>query len=85
MNDVERLGAGTSAPYSTLRELGKTIAASESGKQCIAKQYWRFSHGHVESDACSVLPVYAAFRGKGLDLRELVIATVISPDFVVRR
>jgi hypothetical protein len=85
MNDVERLGAGTSAPFSTLAELGKTVASSDSGKACVTKQYWRFAHGHAEADACSVLPVHARFRDKAFDLRELVIATVTSPDFVVRK
>lgn len=85
MNDVERLGAGTSAPFSNMSDLGKTIAASEAGRACMVKQYWRFAHGHNEADICAVQPVVNRFHGAGLDLRELVIATVTSADFVVRK
>ena len=49
MNDVERLGTDTSAPYTSLPELAQTIAASQPAPSCFVRQYLRFSRGLRET------------------------------------
>jgi hypothetical protein len=85
MNDVEGLGTKTSAPFSSLPELGATLAASRAAKACVATQYWRFARGHAEKDACALRPVLERFEQSGWDLREMMIATVLASDFVTRK
>jgi hypothetical protein len=87
MNDVERLGAKTSAPYGSLPELGRILADSESARQCFARQYHQFARGAADpaGDSCGMRPVLARFRESGWDIRELMVAVTLAPDFVVRK
>lgn len=85
MNDVEGLGTNTHAPFSSLSELGQTLAESDAAKACVAKQYWRFVRGRSDDGACSLASVKARFLQSGGDLRELVLGVVASHDFTVRR
>jgi hypothetical protein len=87
MVDVERLGAGTHAPFSSLPELGRTLANAESTKTCFAKQYFRFVRGYRESsdDLCGIQSLRDRLEAHGGDVRELLIGIVTSPDFMRRR
>jgi hypothetical protein len=80
--DIEGLGTGTHAPFTTLAQLGALIAASPSAHACMARQMFRFASGYVErpEDAC----VLKALAGKD-DLRELMVAIALNPNFSVRR
>jgi mono/diheme cytochrome c family protein len=86
MNDVEALGSGTHAPFSTLPELSSIIAASDAGKACFAKQYYRFARGHLEQaeDLCALQAIEDRFAQSGYDLRELMVAITQSPTFTLR-
>ncbi len=86
LNDVEGLGTSTSAPFSTLPELGAVLAGSEAATECFARQYFRFARGYHETleDRCAIERLAARLRAHG-DLRELMIDVVTSPDFVRRR
>jgi mono/diheme cytochrome c family protein len=84
MNDVEGLGTGTHAPFTTLSQLGQTLAASDSAKTCVARQYWRFARGTIEPDSCSIAQARAKLVATG-DPVEMMIAVVLSPDFLVRQ
>lgn len=87
MNDVERLGVGTHAPFSSLPDLAKILVASETPKQCFARRYTQFVRGLKQAgeDACGLNPIVERFRASGWDLRELMLAVVESPAFVVRQ
>jgi hypothetical protein len=87
MNDVEMLGAGTDAPFSSLRELGSILAASHRAPDCYATQYYRFAMGYLEkpADACTVAQLKASFSGSGHNLMDLMVALVKAPTFVLRQ
>jgi hypothetical protein len=84
MNDVERLGTGTSAPFSTEPELASAIATSQAGPACFVRQYLRFSRGLRETlaERCDRAWVQAKWNG---DVRELMVQSVLAPDFLERR
>lgn len=87
MPDVERLGTETGAPFSTLPELARTIARSHAAQSCFVRQYLRFSRGVRETlaERCARLRVEDTFTAAGGDIRELMVQSVLSPDFVERR
>jgi hypothetical protein len=85
MNDLEGFGKGTHAPFATPGELGKILAASDAAKACVTRQVYRFARGHLDDDVCAVAPIQRRFLEKGGDLRELLVAVVTDPAFVVRR
>jgi hypothetical protein len=85
MNDVEALGKGTHAPFSSMAELGRTLASSDAAKTCVVRQAWRFARGQLDDDVCQIAPVKQRFLEHGGDLRELLVAIVTDPAFVVRK
>jgi hypothetical protein len=85
MTDVEQLGARTHAPFSSLKELGATLAASGAAKSCYVKQYWRFARGQKEGDVCATRRLERRFVERHEDMRELVVDLVADPDFTVRK
>lgn len=85
MNDVEGFGKGTHAPFSNVGELGHILAASDAAKTCVVRQVYRFARGHLDDDVCEIAPVEKRFREKNGDLRELMVAVVTDPAFVVRK
>jgi hypothetical protein len=84
MNDVERLGTDTSHPFSSLPELAAAIATSKAGPACFVRQYLRFSRGLRETlaERCDRLWVASKWNG---DVRELMVQSVLAPDFLERR
>lgn len=88
MNDLEVLGAQSSASFSTLPELARMIAGSQSASACFVRQYARYARGARESlltDLCGLTFLTDRFRQSGGDIRALLIAVTQSPDFVNRR
>jgi mono/diheme cytochrome c family protein len=87
LTDVERLGSGSEAPYATVPELAAVIANSEAARGCFTRQYLRFARGIRETLAqrCGRLWVHERFAAAGYDVRELIVQSVLSPDFVERR
>jgi len=87
LNDVERLGTGTSAPYASLPELAAKLSASAAAPSCFTRQYLRFSRGLRESLAqrCERLSIERTFEASGRDIRELMVQSVLAPSFVERR
>jgi hypothetical protein len=84
MNDVERLGTDTSAPFASLPELARTIATSQAGPACFVRQYLRFSRGVRETLAERCDRLWVSDRWSG-DVRELMVQSVLAPDFLERR
>jgi mono/diheme cytochrome c family protein len=83
LNDVERLGTGTSAPYATLPELAATIATSHAAHSCFTRQYLRFARGLREtlSQRCERLSLESKFEAVDHNVGELMIQSVLSPAF----
>jgi hypothetical protein len=86
LNDVEGLGTGSMAPFTTIPELGAALAAARSPEACFVRQYFRFARGYREvvADRCALDALVARYRTHG-DLRELMIDFVLSADFAARR
>lgn len=87
LNDAEALNAGTAVKLAGLPALGAALVDTRQVKQCFALQYYRFAHGALEShdDLCALAPIEAAFEASGYDMRELMVALVMSPGFRGRR
>lgn len=87
MLDVEYLGAGTSAPFSTLPELAAVLAGSDAAPACFTRQVHRFVRGATETidERCAIEPQVEAFRDSGGDVRALFVSMFTSRDFRVRR
>ncbi len=85
MTDVERLGAGTHAPFANLSELGKTLSESRAAEACMVKQLYRFTRGAKEDDVCVTRPYEVRFGERGGDIRELLVDLVTADDFTVRQ
>lgn len=87
MNDVERLGTGTSAPFQAMPELARTIAASHAASSCFVRQYLRFTRGLRETlaERCGRLWLENKFTAAGGNIQELMVQSVLDPDFVERR
>jgi mono/diheme cytochrome c family protein len=85
VNDVEGLGTGTHASFSTMSELGTILAGSSAAEQCFVRQYYRFARGYHEmlADRCAVRALQQSFHAGG-DIRELMVSVILSPDFARR-
>lgn len=85
LNDVEGLGTGSMAPFSTMPELGAALAAADQPEACFVRQYFRFARGYREvvADRCALDALVTRYRAHG-DLRELFLDVVLSPDFASR-
>jgi hypothetical protein len=64
-------------------ELGQRLAQSTQVSDCVASQWFRYSLGLGGADvnSCDVAPATKAFTANGGDMRELMIATVMSDAF----
>jgi len=87
LNDVDRLGSGSDAPFSTLPQLANILAESSAPRSCFVRQYYRFARGFEETlfNRCARLWLEQRFADANSDVRELMIATVLAPDFRYRR
>jgi hypothetical protein len=85
LNDVEGLGTGSMAPFSTMPELGAILADAEQPAECFVRQYFRFARGYHErvADRCAIDALLTRYRSHR-DLRELLIDVVLSADFARR-
>ena len=87
MNDVEGLGVGTSAPFSTLAGLGEVLASSDAAAECFVRQMHRFGYGWMPGEAeerCATESLSARFRATGHNLRELLVDIVADDSFIAR-
>lgn len=87
LTDVEGLGSGSRVEFSSVAELGRALAGSESAALCAARQWYRFARGARDTalDRCAVRSMLARAREHDGDLRELLLSVALSPDFVTRR
>lgn len=87
LNDAERLGTGTHAPYADQPTLARALATSKTAQSCFVRQYLRFSRGLREtlSERCGRLWLEDKLAGAHGDIKELVVQSFLDPDFVTRR
>jgi hypothetical protein len=81
---------GGDAPDTTFDgaiELGQMLAASEQVRTCVAQQWFTYGFGRSRGDGddCSFDEMYAAFAESGHDIRELLLAMVVTDSFRHRR
>lgn len=87
MHDVEALGAGTTAPFSSLPTLAATLASSDAAASCFAAQWLRFARGDREgpADHCALQTLRERFGQSGGDVRALLIGLTQLEGFTRRR
>jgi hypothetical protein len=87
MNDLEGMGTGTHAAFTTLPALAASLVKSSSAPACFARQYTRFARGALEQDAdqCAVSSIEESFAASGRDIQSLMLSVVATPGFVVRK
>ena len=87
LTDLEHLGSETSATYRTIPELARLVAGSRAAPACFVRQYYRFARGVQDSLAgrCARRALEQRFADSGGDVRQLMLDTLLSRDFVVRR
>ncbi|MEM6993296.1 MAG: DUF1592 domain-containing protein [Myxococcota bacterium] len=81
--DATGIVAGTldeDVEYDGALELAAVLVDGEQGRQCVAKQWFRYALGRIESteDACTQDEIYAQFADSDFDIRELMIAIAVS-------
>jgi hypothetical protein len=77
------LADGSTAAFDDGVGLSKALATSPEVRKCIARQWFRYGLGRVETDAdaCSLAQIDDAFAASGYNLRELLLALVTSDAF----
>jgi hypothetical protein len=67
-------------------ELGERLADSDTVRACVATHYFRYAMGRGETDydRCQIRSLADRLRESNGDLRELVIAMIVSPSFRFR-
>ncbi len=69
---------GTSAPFTSPRELGKILAGSAQCQECVVKQAFRYLMGRHESaaDAAVIEKATQEFQASGFQFQELLVSLV---------
>ena len=77
------LADGSTSGFDDAIGLSKALAASPDVRKCVARQWFRYGLGRVETDvdACSLAQIDNAFAASGYKLRELLLALVTSDAF----
>jgi len=92
-HDIDTSGTINDAPDAALQgdfvgvaALGQKLADSETVRNCVATQWFRFASGRAEGDqdACSLSTIRGAFGSSNGDLIELVVAMTQTDDFWYR-
>jgi hypothetical protein len=86
LRDVEQFGAGTSATFSSLPELGAALVRSDRAADCFATTIFRHTRGRLEheAEACTVRQLAADFRAGGRDVRALLVRALADERFLTR-
>jgi hypothetical protein len=73
-------------PFTGVSELSQKLRNSTQVQTCIAKHWFRYSMGRMESttDSCSIENIESSFIGTGGDVRELLVALIRTDTFRYR-
>jgi hypothetical protein len=80
-------GTDVDGSFNGVAELGQKLASSSTVRECVARQWFRFSTNRLEqdADACSMKSISAAFAAAGNSINALPQALVESDAFLYRR
>jgi hypothetical protein len=70
--------------FSNAKQLGGILSQSKVCQECVVRQMFRYAYGRMESSADeeTIQQLYAAFRGSGFHLKELLLGLVKAPQFM---
>ena len=73
--------------FTDLQHLSTLVADSDNAAQCVAKQYYRYTTGRVETDAdsCALESFIQTYKDNGYNLQTMLLGIVNAPGFTVRR
>ena len=73
-------------PFDGALELGEKLGGSAEARACVARQWFRFAMGRVETeqDACTLAALDRALGESGGDVRELLVALATSDAMRLR-
>jgi hypothetical protein len=74
-------------PFDGAVALSKKLAGSAQVQQCVARQWFRFALGRMEtaSDGCSLKAMFDGFQASGHDVRKLLASVATSDAFRYRK
>jgi hypothetical protein len=80
-------GQDASGTFDGAIELSETLLASDQFQGCVARQFFRFAEGRIETrdDACSTASLEAVLRESDGNMRELMIGIAGTDAFLHRR
>ncbi|MGM0569114.1 DUF1592 domain-containing protein [Marinobacter sp.] len=84
---LESLLEDSSAAYNGVREMQQVLVQTDSVKSCMARQFYRFARGYVEtgSDSNTLDNLNHLFASSGYDLQELMVGLTQLQTFTLRR
>ena len=80
-------GGDASGAFEGVVELSDQLVSSDAVRACVARQWFRYATGRIEStdDVCTLGELDRRFEASGYDVRELMIAMVATDAFTHRR
>lgn len=79
---IENAGSLT-GDFSGVHELGQRLAQSDEVRECMTRQWLRFSYSRSDDDAdsCALADMNAQFASADYSLRELLLSVTAQPEF----
>jgi mono/diheme cytochrome c family protein len=79
-------GVDVAGPFTGGVELSRRLAESADVRRCAATKWYEFAAGRdkVASDDCRIAAMDRALTAADGDVREMLVALVLSPDFLTR-
>ncbi|MEZ5534964.1 MAG: cellulose binding domain-containing protein [Thiolinea sp.] len=73
--------------FSDLLQLSQLVSESNGAAQCLAKQYYRYSMGRLETsaDQCALDSFISNYADNDYNLQTMLLGIVNSPAFILRR
>ena len=73
--------------FTDLNNLSRVVSDSPAAAQCVARQYYRYTTGHIETsaDKCALDSYLKTYSDNGYNLQTMLISIVNAPNFTVRR
>ena len=83
----ELLATDVDGPFDGVVELAAQLVESQTVRQCVSRQWFRFALGRSETieDTCTMDRLYESFESSGHDVRVLLRELVLSDAFRYRR
>ncbi len=87
LRGMETYSPDEALTFSDLNHLSALTADSPTAAQCVARQYYRYTTGRLESDAdkCALDSYLQSYKDNGYNLQTMLISIVNAPNFTVRR